>query len=205
MSSVINFNAGPSMLPHPVLEQVQAELLDYRGRGMSIMEMSHRSPEYEAINNRAEANFKRLLGIGEGYRVKEKMARYNALDAVRAAAVIKLCKGEGARWKERQVLGAIERLESRIVRGRIIEGEPRIDGSVRNMNTMPTATQAKTTRTTGQPWRCRNPENGTSSAPRSTATRTGMTMSRSWMMRKMTTAITPPTSSSRHDQGGWRP
>ena len=66
--------------------------------------------------------------IGEGYRVKEKMARYNALHAVRAAAVTKLCKGEGARWKERQVLGAIERLESRIVRGRIIEGEPRIDG-----------------------------------------------------------------------------
>ncbi len=66
--------------------------------------------------------------IGEGYRVKEKMARYNALDAVRAAAVAKLCKGEGARWKERQVLGAIERMESRIVRGRIIEGEPRIDG-----------------------------------------------------------------------------
>ncbi|HSQ08749.1 MAG TPA: polyribonucleotide nucleotidyltransferase, partial [Chromatiaceae bacterium] len=66
--------------------------------------------------------------IGDGYRVKEKMARYNALDAVRAAAVAKLCKGEGARWKERQVLGAIERMESRIVRGRIIEGEPRIDG-----------------------------------------------------------------------------
>ncbi len=66
--------------------------------------------------------------IGEGYRVKEKMARQDALDATRAAAVAALCHGEGARWKERQVLGAIERLESRIVRGRIISGEPRIDG-----------------------------------------------------------------------------
>ena len=66
--------------------------------------------------------------IGAAYRIKEKMDRYTALDAVRAAAVSGLCTGEGARWKERQVLGAIERLESRIVRGRIISGEPRIDG-----------------------------------------------------------------------------
>ena len=50
MARVVNFNAGPAMLPPPVLEQVQAELRDYQGRGMSIMEMSHRSREYEAIN-----------------------------------------------------------------------------------------------------------------------------------------------------------
>ncbi len=69
MSNVLNFNAGPAALPHSVLEKVQAELLDYQGRGMSIMEMSHRSKEYEAINTRAEANFKRLIGVGDGYRV----------------------------------------------------------------------------------------------------------------------------------------
>ena len=69
MKTVANFNAGPAMLPPPVLEQVQAELRDYQGRGMSIMEMSHRSPEYEAINAEAEATFKRLLGVGAGYRV----------------------------------------------------------------------------------------------------------------------------------------
>ncbi len=69
MSPVLNFNAGPAMLPPPVLEQVQAELRDYQGRGMSIMEMSHRSREYEAINAGAEAAFKRLLGLGDGYRV----------------------------------------------------------------------------------------------------------------------------------------
>lgn len=69
MSNVLNFNAGPAALPHAVLEKVQAELLDYQGRGMSIMEMSHRSKEYEAINTRAEANFKRLIGVDAGYRV----------------------------------------------------------------------------------------------------------------------------------------
>lgn len=67
--SVLNFNAGPAMLPRPVLERVQAELLDYKGKGMSIMEMSHRSKEFEAVNSGAEATFKRLLGIDKGYRV----------------------------------------------------------------------------------------------------------------------------------------
>ena len=69
MSTVWNFNAGPAALPSSVLEQVQAELRDYQGRGLSIMEMSHRSPEFEAINAGAEAAFKRLLGAGDGYRV----------------------------------------------------------------------------------------------------------------------------------------
>src|SRR3954451_17567529 len=69
MSAVLNFNAGPAMLPPPVLEQVQVELRDYKGRSMSIMEMSHRSKEYEAVNAQAEATFKRLLGVGDGYRV----------------------------------------------------------------------------------------------------------------------------------------
>jgi phosphoserine aminotransferase len=68
MERVHNFNAGPAVLPLPVLEQAQAELLDYAGRGMSILEMSHRSKEYEAINAEAEARLKSLLGLGDGYR-----------------------------------------------------------------------------------------------------------------------------------------
>lgn len=68
MANVYNFNAGPAMLPPAVLEQVQAELRDYRGKGMSVMEMSHRSKEFEAINASAEAAFKRLAGVGDGYR-----------------------------------------------------------------------------------------------------------------------------------------
>jgi phosphoserine aminotransferase len=69
MRAVLNFNAGPGMLPPAVLEQVQAELRDYQGRGMSIMEMSHRSGEYEAVNAQAEARFKGLVGVGDGYRI----------------------------------------------------------------------------------------------------------------------------------------
>jgi phosphoserine aminotransferase len=67
--TVFNFNAGPAVLPQPVLEKARAELLDYHGLGLSIMEMSHRSKEYEALNAQAEARFKRLLGVGQDYRV----------------------------------------------------------------------------------------------------------------------------------------
>lgn len=69
MGNVYNFNAGPAVLPPPVLEQAQQELLDYQGRGMSILEMSHRSQEYEAINAEAELRFKRLLDLNDDYRV----------------------------------------------------------------------------------------------------------------------------------------
>jgi phosphoserine aminotransferase len=68
MTSAYNFNPGPAILPRPVLERVQAELLDYRGTGLSILETSHRAPEYEAINAGAEARLKRLLGLGDDYR-----------------------------------------------------------------------------------------------------------------------------------------
>ena len=66
---IYNFNAGPGTLPLPVLEQAQAELLNYRGTGMSVMEMSHRSPAFESIINGAEANLRSLLGIPAGYSV----------------------------------------------------------------------------------------------------------------------------------------
>lgn len=66
--TVYNFNAGPAILPPAVLSQAQEELRDYGGVGISVMEMSHRSKEFEAINNEAEARIKRLLGIEGGYR-----------------------------------------------------------------------------------------------------------------------------------------
>ncbi|HEY0736041.1 MAG TPA: 3-phosphoserine/phosphohydroxythreonine transaminase [Herpetosiphonaceae bacterium] len=69
MTKVYNFNAGPAILPRPVLEHAQQELLDYQGHGISVMEMSHRSKEFEAINAEAEARFKRLLNLDESYRV----------------------------------------------------------------------------------------------------------------------------------------
>lgn len=69
MERVFNFSAGPAALPLSVLEQVKADMPNYQGKGMSIIEMSHRSKTYEQINNQAEARFKSLLGIGDGYRV----------------------------------------------------------------------------------------------------------------------------------------
>ncbi|SIS99665.1 3-phosphoserine/phosphohydroxythreonine transaminase [Alicyclobacillus vulcanalis] len=69
MKRVDNFNAGPAALPLEVLEEVREELIDFRGTGMSVMEMSHRSKEYEAVHNEAQARLRRLLGIPDDYRV----------------------------------------------------------------------------------------------------------------------------------------
>ena len=66
---VHNFNAGPGALPLPVLERIRGELLDWRGSGMSVMEMSHRSPEFESINTAAEQKLRSLLGISDDYAV----------------------------------------------------------------------------------------------------------------------------------------
>src|SRR5437773_11422204 len=64
-----NFNAGPGALPLAVLERIRAELLDWHGSGMSVMEMSHRSPEFESINAGAEHKLRELLGISDDYAV----------------------------------------------------------------------------------------------------------------------------------------
>lgn len=66
---VYNFNAGPAILPPAVLAEAQAELRDYHGTGMSILEMSHRSAEYEAVNEEAQARLKAFLGVGDDYQV----------------------------------------------------------------------------------------------------------------------------------------
>ncbi|VGO21202.1 3-phosphoserine/phosphohydroxythreonine transaminase [Pontiella sulfatireligans] len=64
-----NFSAGPAILPEEVLKEAAAELVDYQGTGMSIMEMSHRGKEYSAIHDECIANIKELLNIPEGYSV----------------------------------------------------------------------------------------------------------------------------------------
>lgn len=69
MRKVFNFSAGPSMLPEEVLKKAQAELLDYRGCGMSVMELSHRSSEFKQIITDAEANLRTILGIPSNYKV----------------------------------------------------------------------------------------------------------------------------------------
>ena len=69
MARVYNFSAGPSMLPLEVLEQAAAEMLDYKGSGQSVMEMSHRSKEYQAIIDETEADLRKLMGIPDNYKV----------------------------------------------------------------------------------------------------------------------------------------
>lgn len=69
MRKVFNFNAGPAMLPEAVLKQAQSELLDWQNTGMSIMELGHRGPEFQALAAQSEANLRELLNIPEHYHV----------------------------------------------------------------------------------------------------------------------------------------
>ena len=68
-NSIYNFSAGPSMLPVPVLERCASEMLNYKGSGMSVMEMSHRSKVYDGIIKETEAALRRVLSIPENYKV----------------------------------------------------------------------------------------------------------------------------------------
>ena len=69
MSRAFNFSAGPAMLPTEVLERARAEMLDYQATGMSVMEMSHRGKTFMAIAEKAEADLRELMGIGDDYVV----------------------------------------------------------------------------------------------------------------------------------------
>ncbi len=116
-----NFNPGPAALPPEVIARVQAELPDYRGCGMSILEISHRSKEYEAVNAAAEANLKALLGLGDEYRVlfmqggasmQFALIPLNFLAAgATAAYVVTGTWGEKA-YEEAQRVGAVHLLSS---------------------------------------------------------------------------------------------
>ncbi len=66
---VYNFSAGPACLPEAVLKQAQSEFLEYKNSGMSVMEMSHRSADYENIINKAESDLRKLLNISDDYKV----------------------------------------------------------------------------------------------------------------------------------------
>jgi phosphoserine aminotransferase len=69
MSRIFNFSAGPAMLPAEVLARAGDEMLDWRGTGMSVMEMSHRGPEFISIADEAESDLRELLAIPAGYKV----------------------------------------------------------------------------------------------------------------------------------------
>ncbi len=69
MTRIFNFSAGPAVLPQEVLKQAQQEMLDWRGSGLAVMEMSHRGPEYMAIQAAAEKDLRELLAIPANYKV----------------------------------------------------------------------------------------------------------------------------------------
>ncbi|HSW40220.1 MAG TPA: aminotransferase class V-fold PLP-dependent enzyme, partial [Acidobacteriota bacterium] len=69
MARIHNFNAGPAAMPLEVIEKAQAELTDMGGIGMSVMEISHRSKEFQAIIDAAEAGIRRLMNVPDDYHV----------------------------------------------------------------------------------------------------------------------------------------
>ncbi len=69
MARVYNFSAGPAVLPEEVLKEAAEEMLDYRGCGMSVMEMSHRSKMFDDIIKTAEADLRELMNIPDNYKV----------------------------------------------------------------------------------------------------------------------------------------
>lgn len=69
MSRIFNFSAGPAMLPEDVMKKAAAEMIDWQGSGMSVMEMSHRSKQFISIAEKAEADLRELMTVPENYRV----------------------------------------------------------------------------------------------------------------------------------------
>ncbi|HID48004.1 MAG TPA: aminotransferase class V-fold PLP-dependent enzyme, partial [Chromatiales bacterium] len=92
MNRVYNFSAGPAMLPQAVLEQARAEMLDWRGSGMSVMEMSHRGKEYLSIASQAEADLRELMDIGDEYAV---LFLQGGASSQFAAVPMNLLRGKG--------------------------------------------------------------------------------------------------------------
>src|SRR5512143_570194 len=112
---VHNFNPGPAALPLPVLEQAQQELLDFKGTGMSVMEISHRSKEFEGLIGEVQANLTELLGIPAGYKIlflqggaslQFAMAPMNLRPAGASADYIVTGSWSRTAWKEAAKLGA---------------------------------------------------------------------------------------------------
>ncbi len=69
MSRVFNFSAGPAMLSEAVIKKASEEMLDWRGEGMSVMEMSHRGKAFMSIASKAEADLRNLMAIPDNYKV----------------------------------------------------------------------------------------------------------------------------------------
>ncbi len=116
MARAYNFSAGPAILPLEVLQEVQNDLVDYKGTGMSVMEMSHRGKDYDQIHNEAIATFKELTGIGDDYSVlfiqgggsmQFAMIPMNFLGAGQTADYVNSGTWGGKALKEAQKIGSV--------------------------------------------------------------------------------------------------
>ena len=111
---IYNFNPGPAALPLPVLEEIQATFLDFKGTGMSITEVSHRSPAFDEVINDAVARTRRLLSLGDDFSVlfiqggasmQFAMAPMNLLGTGDSADYINTGTWSTKAIKEAQILG----------------------------------------------------------------------------------------------------
>ena len=113
MARVYNFSAGPGVLPEPVLEEAAREMMDYRGTGMSVMEMSHRSKPYQQIFDEAEADLRTLMGIPDNYKVlflqggASQQFAMVPMNLMRNGVADYIITGQFAKkaWKEAQLFG----------------------------------------------------------------------------------------------------
>ena len=120
MARVYNFSAGPGVLPEPVLQEAAAEMMDYRGTGMSVMEMSHRSKPYERIIEEAEADLRTLMGIPENYKVlflqggASQQFAMVPMNLMHNKAADYIVTGQFAKkaWKEAQLFGQANKIAS---------------------------------------------------------------------------------------------
>ena len=121
MDRVFNFSAGPAALPLEVLQQAQAEMVNWHGCGMSVMEMSHRGKEYMAIQAEAEADLRELMGISANYKVlflqggaslQFAMAPMNLLRGKASADYLNTGKKKKKAIKEAKKYGAVNVIAS---------------------------------------------------------------------------------------------
>ena len=120
MSRVYNFSAGPAVLPEEVLKEAADEMLDYRGTGMSVMEMSHRSKAFETIIQEAEADLRELMDIPDNYKVLFLQGGASQQFAMIPMNLMKhgeadyIVTGQWAKkaWQEAEKYGTVNRIAS---------------------------------------------------------------------------------------------
>ena len=115
---VYNFSAGPAMMPEPVLEEIAAEVLNYRGSGMSVMEMSHRSKVFQEIRDQAEADLRELMQIPDNYKVLFIQGGGTVQFAMVASNLMKngvACYVETGAWSKKAIAEAKRYGEVKIV------------------------------------------------------------------------------------------